>query len=137
MIDIPKFKSPSILCLAIGVSLIAWYYTHAFVLMDKFMPLDFSTQEELLISKAEFDTAKSIAANDDLDVIEAKFEAAGYKRAELEKIMGGMFELHRLGLLAGLFFILLTIPAFCFEMAWQKSAFNKALKSDAGKAGAV
>ncbi|AQZ95672.1 hypothetical protein ACFSB1_01655 [Halopseudomonas phragmitis] len=137
MIDIPKFKSPSILCLAIGVSLIAWYYAHAFILIDKFLPLDFSTQEELLISKAELDAARSASGGVGITVIEAKFEAASYKRVELDKIMGDMFELHRLGLLVGLFFILFTMPVFCFEMAWQKTVFNKALKSDAGKSGAV
>lgn len=137
MIYIPKLKSPSILCLAIGISLIIWYYAHAFILIDRFMPLDFATQEELLISKAELDAARSTTSGADIAIIEAKLEAASYKRAELEKIMDNMFELHSLGFWAGLFFILFTMPAFCFEMAWQKSAFNKTLKSDIGQAGSV
>ncbi|MDM7858961.1 hypothetical protein [Thiopseudomonas acetoxidans] len=137
MSDILKFKSLSRLCLVVGVSLISWYYAHAFFLLDRLMPLDFSTHEELLISKAELDTARLATDSTDILVIEAKFEAASYKRVEFEEIMGSMFELHRLALRVGLLLIIFVIPVFFLEIAWQKFVFNKALKPGVDKAGSV
>lgn len=132
MIDIPKFKSPSFFCLAVGLSILAWYYTSAFMLIDKFIPLDFSAQEELLMSNAEL---KLLEKNEEakLTIATAKYEAAKYKRDELQKLIDSSFKLHGLSLKVGLFFLFLSIPAFCLEMAWQRSVFNKALKSDADK----
>jgi hypothetical protein len=127
LIDIPKFKSPSLFCLAVGISLLAWYYTHAFVLLDKFMPLEFALQEELLITKAELEVAKTQSDQASLAIAEAKYNASEYKTTELKKVMGGAFELHSLALWIGFLFLVLALPAFFIEIGWQKSAFNQAV----------
>ena len=127
MIEIPKFKSPSVFCLAIGISLIAWYYTHAFVLLDKYMPLEFALQEELLVSEAKLEAARIQEDEASSVIAEARLNAAKYKSTEFEKVIGGAFELHSLALRVGIIFLVLAVPAFCFEMGWQKRAFNQAV----------
>nr|WP_297403816.1 hypothetical protein [uncultured Marinobacter sp.] len=127
MVEIPKFKSPSLFCLTVGISLVAWFYTHAFVLLDKYMPMEFSLQEELLVSEAQLESAKMKGDEVQTTVAEAKFNAAKYKNTQFNKVMDGAFELHSHSLWVGILFLLLSIPAFIIEIGWQKKAFNQAV----------
>jgi len=128
MIDISKFKSPTVFFLAIGMSLIAWYFTHFFILMDKYIPLDFKVQEELIVAKAKLNTTKKNDSN--IIMVEAGVEVAEYKREELQKVINSSFKIHHLSFRLGVIFLCLSVPAFIYEIVWQRKVFNKALKSD-------
>ena len=107
--------------------MVAWFYTHAFVLLDKYMPMEFSLQEELLVSEAQLESAKMKGDEVQTTVAEAKFNAAKYKNTQFNKVMDGAFELHSHSLWVGILFLLLSIPAFIIEIGWQKKAFNQAV----------
>ena len=102
--------------------------------MDKYIPLDFKAQEELIITEAKLKMAKK--SDSDMTMVEAGVEVAKYKREELQKIIDSSFKIHHLSLLWGVVFLCLSVPAFIYEMVWQRKAFNKTLKADADKAGA-
>jgi len=110
MIDVRFFRMAAVFFLTMSVSIFAWYFTYSFTLLEKFLPMEFQAYEEFFVGEAILKDSQ-ITGQMRL-VAEARFDAAKYKKEELELVVKSASHLHSLGGLVGAFFLLLAILFF-------------------------